>query len=114
MAISWRLRTYLATRHGIFSAVEFQKAITQATGTIISVQNLRGYLNEKPKLLPLKTIELICTTLQCKLSDFCEITAQPQSTPKAGQSPRKLSFHNTPIKKRAANKLFPDPAHYDT
>jgi DNA-binding Xre family transcriptional regulator len=97
MAISWRLRTYLATKHGIFSAVPFQAKITAATGVIISVQNLRTYMNDKPKLIPLKTIELICTALQCELSDFCQV--KPQSPSLQKTPPRKLSFHNTPIKK---------------
>lgn len=111
MAISWRLRTYLATKHGIFSAVTLQKKIILSTGVIISVQNLRTYLNEKPKLIPLKTIELLCTALQCELSAFCEVTPQPQVTGKP--QPKKLSFHNTPIKKRGCGQLFPDPTHYD-
>ena len=111
MAIHWRLRTYLATQYGIFSAVEFQKKVTQATSVIISVQNLRAYMNEKPKLIPLKTIELFCTALQCDLSAFCEIKPQPLVTGKP--TPKKLSFHNTPLKKRAAGRLFPDPTHYE-
>ena len=110
MAIHWRLRTYLATRHGLFSAVDLQKKVTQATGVIISVQNLRAYMNEKPTLIPLKTIELLCTALQCELSDFCEVKPQPQITGKP--TPKKLSFHNTPLKKRATGQLFPDPTHY--
>ena len=112
MAISWRLKTYLATQHGIFSAVDLQRKIITTTGVIISVQNLRAYLNEKPKLIPLKTIELICTALRCDLSAFCEVKPQPR-TPGKPEQPRKLSFHNTPIKKRASGQLFPDPTHYE-
>ena len=111
MAIHWRLRTYLATKHGVFSAVKFQKKITQATGTIVSVQNLRTYLKHKPKLLPLKTAELFCTALQCELSAFCEVKPEPPAHGKL--SPKKLAFHNTPLKKRAAGQLFPNPTHYD-
>ena len=111
MAVHWRLKTYLATHQGIFSAVDFQKKVTQATGVIISVQNLRTYLNHKPKLIPLKTMELICTTLQCDLSAFCEIKPSTRSTPPS--ETKKLSFHNTPIKKRTGGQLFPDPSHYE-
>ena len=111
MAIHWRLKTYLAISHGIFSAVDLQKKVTQSTGVIISVQNLRAYINEKPKLIPIKTIELICTALQCELSAFCEIKPQPQITGKP--IPKKLSFHNTPLKKRTSGRLFPDPSHYE-
>lgn len=111
MAISWRLKTHLAVKYGIFSAVGLQKKVTLSTGIIISVQNLRTYLNEKPKLIPLKTIELICTALQCRLSDFCEVRPEPPTSKR--QQPKKLSFHNTPIKKRTSGQLFPDPAHYE-
>lgn len=111
MAIHWRLRTYLATQHGIFSAVELQKKVTQSTGIIISVQNLRAYLNQKPKLIPLKTMELICSALQCELSAFCEIKPQPRVA--RSTEPKKLSFHNTPINKRISAQQFPDPKHYN-
>lgn len=111
MAIYWRLRTYLAAKHGIFSAVDLQKKITETTGVIISLQNLRHYVTQKPKLIPLKTIELFCTALQCDLGAFCEVKPQPQIQGKP-QS-KKLSFHNTPIKKRASGQKFPDPTHYN-
>jgi len=111
MAIYWRLKTHLATKHGIFSSVDFQKKITESTGVLISVQNLRSYLKQKPKLIPLKTIELICTALQCELSMFCEV--KPEA-PKSGKLiVKKLSFHNTPIKKRSGGAQFPDPTHYE-
>ncbi len=111
MAVNWKLKTYLVTQHGIFSAVELQKKITASTGILISVQNLRSYLNKKPKQIPLKTIELICTSLQCKLSAFCEVTPQPLSAARKNQ-PKKLAFHNTPLKKRVSGQLFPDPNNY--
>jgi DNA-binding Xre family transcriptional regulator len=111
MAIIWRLKTHLATKHGIFSAVDFQKKIIQTTGVIISVQNLRTYLNQKPKQIPLKTIELICTTLQCDFSVFCEV--KPGKPVEGKPPPKKLSFRNTPIKKRGAGQCFPDPTHYE-
>jgi DNA-binding Xre family transcriptional regulator len=111
MAIYWRLKTYLATQHGIFSAVDLQAKITRSTGVIISAQNLRIYLNGKPKAIPLKTLELICTGLQCDLTSFCEVKPRPLATGKI--QPKKLSFHNTPLKKRACGALFPDPTQYD-
>jgi len=110
MAIYWRLRTYLATKHGIYTVAKFQKTITKATGVIVSVQNLRKYLNKKPKLIPLKTIELFCTALNCELSCFCEV--KPILPNKIPNKLTKLSFHNTPLKNRVT-KSFPDPNHYE-
>lgn len=113
MAISWRLKTYLATKYGIYSAVALQRRVTEATGVVISAQNLRAYLNEKPKLIPLRTIELICTALQCELSAFCEVKPKTQIGIRENGQPKKLAFHNTPIKKRTIGMSFPDPNNYD-
>ena len=77
MAIVWRLKTYLATQHGIHTAVAFQKLIVKKTGILVSAQNIRNYLGKKPKILPLQTIELIVTALGCELHDFCRVTAKP-------------------------------------
>jgi len=73
MAIHWRLKTYLATKHGIYGAVAFQKIIVKKTGVLISIPNLCHYLEKKPKLLPLKTMELFITALECQLEDFCQV-----------------------------------------
>ena len=108
MAISWRLKTYLATKHGIYRVTAFQKRITKKTGVLISIQNLCNYLNAKPKAIRLKTLELIVTALECNLNDFLEITPQKSSPP---CETKKLSYQNTPLSKRAL-KNFPDPKDY--
>lgn len=107
MAINWRLKTYLSTQHGIFSATVLQKQIIKATGTIISIPNLCRYINKKPQKLPLKTMELVCTTLNCNLSDFCEIGPAKSNA----KSTKKLSYKNTPNSKKAVNN-FPRPKDY--
>lgn len=107
MAISWRLKTYIGTRHGIFKATEFQKIIVKKTGVLISLQNICNYL-KKPKSIPLKTIEIICTALNCKLSDFCTITPAKMNSSKVS----KLFYEKTPYKKRGTNN-FPDPENYE-
>ena len=108
MAVHWRLKTYLATKHGIYGAVCFQKKIAKKTGVLISVQNLCNLLETKPKMLRLETIELLVTALECKLEDFCQITP---SEVKPLASLRKLSYQNTPLSKRGV-KSFPDPEDY--
>lgn len=108
MAINWRLKTYLAVEHSIFSATTLQKMIIKATGTIISLPTLCNYINKKPKKIPLKTIELICSTLKCNLSDFCNVGPNATSKPR---NKKKLSYKNTPNSKRAVNS-FPNPKDY--
>ena len=109
MAVHWNLRTVLATKHGIYTARGLQRKITQATGVIISHQNLCNYLNAKPSLLRLETIELFCTALQCELSDFCQVT--PAKCRRLSGSPKKLSYKNAPLSKRTVHQ-FPDPKGY--
>jgi DNA-binding Xre family transcriptional regulator len=107
MAVRWRLRSYLAASHGIFTATSLQKRIVKRTGVLISLQNLCNYLNDRPKLLRLQTIEIICSALECRLDAFCGVepaTFKPDSV-------KKLSFKNTPHKKRAT-QAFPDPGDY--
>ena len=107
MAVHWRLKTYLATKHGIYRINTFQKLIVKKTGVLISAQNLSQYM-KSPKTLRLTTIEILCSALECELSDFCTVgpgTMKPESL-------RKLSFQNTPLSKRAA-KNFPNPSDYN-
>lgn len=114
MAIHWRLKTYLATKHGIFSATLFQKRIVEKTGVLISLQNLCNLLDKKPKSVRLKTVETICTALDCTFSCFCTISSSNQK----GQLNQlrfkgkvtKLSFQNTPISKRQIRKNY-TPKH---
>lgn len=107
MAISWRLKTFLATKHGIYSATELQKKIIKTTGTIISLQNLCKYMRSKPNKLPLKTMELLCSTLNCNLYDFCNVSPKNYKN----ITTKKLSYKNTPNSKRAVHS-FPNPRDY--
>lgn len=106
MAIHWRLKTYLATKHGIYRINTFQKLIVKKTGVLISQQNLCQYM-KAPKTLRLTTIEILCSALECELSDFCTVAPGSMKPDK----PRKLSFQNTPLSKRAARN-FPNPTDY--
>ena len=112
MAIHWGLKTFLATRHGIFAATDLQKLVIKKTGVLISLTNLCNYLEKKPKTLRLATMEILCQALQCKLEDFCRIKP-PAGQPDSGAAGtlRKLSFQNTPHAKRAQIS-FPDPENY--
>lgn len=113
MAINWKLKTYLATKHGIYGATALQKQIIKKTGVIISIQNLCNYIDKKPKAIRLKTIEIVCKALSCELKDFCEVKTELSTNP--GKESiceiKKLSYQNTPHSKRAF-KNFPDPKDY--
>ncbi len=108
MAVSWRLKTYLAKEHGIFRAVDLRKKIAEETRIQISNQQVCNLLNGKPRSIRLKTIEIICTALNCKLSDFCEVKPGKVSSDHL----RKLSFENTTHKARSKS-AFPEPRDYE-
>lgn len=106
MAIQWRLKSFVSSR-GIYRARDLQRKITEKTGIIISLQNICNLLKEKPLGVKLKTIEIICTALDCNMTDFCNISAGKFDPTNV----RKLSFHNTPHKNRGSAEL-PEPKDY--
>lgn len=107
MAINWRLRTYVVTKHSINTVTELKKIISKRTGVIISLQNLTNIVNKRPKQIRLETMEIICSALNCNLSEFLEI--KPKIIKNIEK--KKLSYQNTPNCKRAIN-IFPDPKDY--
>lgn len=111
MAIQWRLKSFLSSQRGIYKAVELQKRVVKKTGILISLQNLCNYMNKKPVIIRLTTLELLCTALDCELSDFCKLTPNQDLCREAGQEAKKLSAKNTPFTKRAV-KNFPEPKDY--
>lgn len=76
MAVNWKLREWLAVEYSIFRAVDLQRLIKDKTGVRFSNQAITKLVNKTPKQLKIETIQLICNVLDCKLSDFCEITPE--------------------------------------
>jgi len=107
MPIKWKLRSYLADKHGVFNATALKRRIEEQTGVVISLSNIHTYFAKKPVQLKLTTVELMCTTFGCVLSDFLEVTPGRRSSTR-----RKLSFKNTPPKNRIKKNAFPDPKDY--
>lgn len=109
MAVIWRLKTYLAREQNIFKARALQVKIIKETGIKISLQNLACLMREKPSMIRLKTMEVICTALKCKLSDFCNVSEGKIFEHKVV---KQLSAQNTPHCLRAKSE-FPDPNRYE-
>ena len=107
MTIKWNLKKYLQEKHSIRSATELRKVVMEKTGVTISLQNVCNLMNKKPSSIRLETMEIICTSLNCRLEAFCQITARQ----KGFKSTRKLSYQNTPHSKRGLSQ-FPDPEDY--
>ena len=111
MAIHWRLRSYIASQRGLLKPVQLQKRVLNKTGVLISLQNICNYLNKNPSSLNLKTMEILCTALDCELKDFFEVAPSKKLLESKGDEIKKLSWKNTPVNKRA-QKNFPDPKDY--
>jgi DNA-binding Xre family transcriptional regulator len=108
MSVSWQLKSFLSQKYSIYSATELQKKMAIKTGYVVSLPNLCKLINKKPKMIRLETMELICSTLDCALSDFLEVRQKKYKN--AGER-KKYSYINTPLSKRAT-KSFPDPKNY--
>ena len=106
--IQWKLKSELAKRHQLYTVTDLQKLIVKKTGVVISVANLCKYVNQRPRMIRLETMEIICSALECELATLLKIG------PKAfkAEKTRKLSFKNTP-KSKIGVKSFPEPKDYE-
>lgn len=107
--IKWKLKSFLAEKHQLYSVTGLQKRIVKKTGIAISLGNLCKLVNGRPEMLRLSTIEIICTALDCELKDFLQVGAKAMNPDR----PRKLSYKNTP-KGKIGVKSFPSPSDYET
>ena len=107
MAVHWHLRTYLQRKHGIHKATDLQKRIVQETGILISLSSLTDLMNKKPGMIRLKTMEILCTALDCKLEDFCRIGPGNIYSAKV----KKLGEAHVPTCHKNREQ-FPDPEGY--
>jgi DNA-binding Xre family transcriptional regulator len=109
MAIRWTLKHYLASEHQIYSVTSLQKKVVKETGVVISLWQLCKLVNASPKMIRFDTAEILCSALECELSDFLKITAKEMNP----DQKRKLSYKNTPRSKIGV-KAFPSPSDYKT
>ncbi|MCK5537501.1 MAG: helix-turn-helix transcriptional regulator [Bacteroidales bacterium] len=109
MSTSWRLKSYIAQNHSIYTATDFQKKIIKKTGIIISLVQLSKILKKKPVLIRLETMEIICSALNCNLTQFMNIKPKKYKLIKGEE--KKLSYKNTPHSQRGVHQ-FPDPQNY--
>lgn len=106
--IRWKLKSWLSEKHQIYTVTALQKHIVKKTGIVISVGNLCKYVNQQPKQIRLETMEILCSALECELSNILVVGPKVFKTDRT----RKLSFRNTP-KSKIAIKSFPEPCDYE-
>lgn len=74
MPTKWTLKKWLAVEHDIYRASELRERILERTGVQLSHASVSALLRQTPKVIKLSTMQVLCTTFQCTMSDFLEVT----------------------------------------
>ncbi len=105
MPLQWTLRKWLAVTHDLYRPADVRRRILEVTGIDLTAQALSTLMTRTPRALRLSTIEAICATFQCKLSDFCDVV--PGQARK--RAPHRLYPGHGRRKKPREFTEFPDP-----
>jgi DNA-binding Xre family transcriptional regulator len=91
MAIRWDLKHWLAAERRIYRPSELQPVLAERGGLHLSLQAISTLMNRRPDAIRFRTMQALCRALDCKLSDFCEISpdADPMSEAQAAGARRK-------------------------
>lgn len=108
MPIQWTLKKWLAVEHDIYRPSELRERILERTGVALSHQAVSDLVRRPPKALKLSTMEVLCTTFQCALSDFCQVLP---GKPKPGRLKRPYAAHGKRRRERAVT-AFPAPSDF--
>lgn len=110
MTVKWSLKRFIASSEEVYNVTGFQALIQERTGVRVSLQQLCNLVNRKPKSIRISTIEIICSALNCKLSDFLEVEKSERIL-KRRKKTRKLAVQNTP-KSKLSLEFPPNPYDY--
>lgn len=115
MPVEWRLKKWLAVERDIYRPSELQALLAERAGVQLSLQAVSALINGTPNALRLQTIQALCTALDCKLSDFCDVLSDAS----AGQQKRRRAAGEGPVrlygkgeKPKDADSIFPDPKKF--
>lgn len=108
MPVQWTLKKWLAVEHDIYRPSELRERILERTGVALSHQAVSDLLRRPPKALKLSTMEVLCTTFQCALSDFCQVVP---GKPKPGRLRRPYAAHGKRRRERTI-ATFPSPSEF--
>src|SRR5215216_37075 len=81
MSTTWKLQEWLKSKRGVTRPTDISKIILKTTGFKISNQAISDLFTTQPKMLRLETIQAICDTFHCRLTDFCVITPDELPSP---------------------------------
>ena len=113
MGLIWTLKKTMVLRRDLYRPSDLRAALAEHAGVRLSLPAVGSLINKQPEALRLRTIQAICNTLNCRLSDFCEV--EPDGFARSGVSlagadPRPL--YGRPKSSEAV--LFPAPSQFAT
>lgn len=117
MPITWNLKKWLAVERDIYRPSELQAVLAERAGVQLTLQAISSLLNKQPGALRLQTIQALCNALDCKLSDFCDVTpdAERQTQMKiVGNLPTRLYGTKKRTEEKGDVSIFPDPHQYSS
>jgi DNA-binding Xre family transcriptional regulator len=115
MPLVWNLRKWLAVNRDIYRPVDLQKLIAEKAGVHLSLQAVSALMKSHPSTLRIATLEVLCTALECKASEFFDVLPAGPLEEKsklkvAGDAPTPLYGVREPESQQASP--FPDPYQY--
>ena len=112
MAITWTLRQWLALNHNIYRATDLQRVLAERAEYHLTVQAVSTLMKGPPSELRLRTIQALCKSLNCQLSDFCEVSPDDETTLPMAETPVVKAPSRRPkrvSKQRKSEIQFPIP-----
>lgn len=106
MPTNWTLKKWLAVEHDIYRASELRQRILERTGVQLSHASVSALLRQTPKAIKLSTVQVLCTTFQCQLSDFLEVTP---GKARRGRPRRPYAAHAGKGNGKSKPATFPSP-----
>jgi len=95
MPITWNLKQWLRTKHGLKNAKDIRDLIEHRTGLKVPLRRVRTLLNGQPKSLDIEITQAICTAFKCELKHFCDVTPHSglHKTPHSGLNKTPVKIH---------------------
>ena len=77
MPVTWTLKQWLRSQHGLTNAKHIRDIIQNRAGQEISLRSINSLLKNKPKTLDIRTLQAICDVFRCQLKHFCAVKPSP-------------------------------------
>ncbi len=79
MPLTWTLKQWLRTHHGLTNPKDIQDIIENQTQHKIPLRCIQSLLKKQPKTLNTEILQTICDVFRCHLSHFCAL--KPSAIP---------------------------------